>query len=67
MKSLIQGNGGFWYNVYKGAYGTLRYGMQYSYTYKNTWGGVNTNPGATTTAPKANESMAFTSLRYYLP
>lgn len=67
MKSVMQGTGGFWYNIYKGAYGSFRYGMQYSYTYKNTWGGVNTNAGATTTAPKANESMVLTSLRYYLP
>jgi hypothetical protein len=67
MKNLIQGTAGFWYNVYKGSYGTLRYGMQYSYTYKNTWAGVNANPGATTGAPKANENMAFTSIRYYIP
>ncbi len=67
MKSVMQATGGFWYNIYKGAYGSFRYGMQYSYTYKNTWGGVNTNAGATTTAPKANENMAFTSIRYYLP
>ena len=65
-KNLVQGTGGFWYNIYKGAYGTLRYGMQYSYTYKDTWRGT----GATATspnAPKANENMAFTSIRYYLP
>ncbi len=67
MKSVMQATGGFWYNIYKGAYGSFRYGMQYSYTYKNTWGGLNTNAGATTTAPKANESMVLTSIRYYLP
>ncbi len=67
MKNLMQGTTGGWYNFYKGAYGTLRFGVQYSYTYKNTWAGVNTNAGATTGAPKANENMAFTSLRYYIP
>ena len=66
-KNMLQGTGGFWYNFYKGSYGTLRYGMQYSYTYNNYWRGVNNTPGATTTAPKAIENMAFTSLRYYIP
>ncbi len=66
-KNMLQGSGGFWYNFYKGAYGTLRYGMQYSYTYNNYWRGVNNTPGATATAPKAIENMAFTSLRYYIP
>jgi hypothetical protein len=61
MKNLDQGITGFWYNFYKGGYGTLRYGMQYSYTHEATWA------GATGLAPKANENMAFTSLRYYLP
>jgi hypothetical protein len=59
-KSMIQGTAGFWYNVYKGAYGTLRAGGQYSYTYNNYW-------FATTGTPHANENMAFTSLRYYIP
>jgi hypothetical protein len=59
-KSMVQGTMGFWYNFYKGGYGTLRYGMQYSYTYNDFWRGVGG-------APRASDSMAFTSLRYYLP
>jgi hypothetical protein len=62
-KNMLQGSAGFWYNFYKGGYGTLRYGMQYSYTYNNYWRGVEAGHGA----PSASENMAFTSLRYYLP
>jgi hypothetical protein len=68
-KGLIQGNTGFWYNVYKGGYGTLRYGMQYSYTYKTAWravDGTSSTPNALG-APKTSESIVMTSIRYYLP
>jgi hypothetical protein len=60
MKNLVQGTTGFWYSFYKGGYGSLRYGMQYSYTYKNTWPGVGGSP-------KANESIVMSSFRYYIP
>ena len=61
MRNLVQGVAGFWYDLHKGNYGTLKYGMQYSYTHKQTWA------DATGLAPTANENMAFTSLRYVLP
>ena len=60
-KSILQGTTGFWYNMRKGPYGVLRYGMQYSWTYKTTWA------GAAGLAPKASDSMVFSSLRYVLP
>jgi hypothetical protein len=59
-KSLIQGTTGFWYNIYKGGYGTLRYGSQYSWTYKTTWAGVGG-------APKTSDNMVLTSFRYIIP
>ena len=61
MRNLVQGAAGFWYDLHKGNYGTLKYGMQYSYTHKSTWA------DASGLAPTANENMAFTSLRYVLP
>jgi hypothetical protein len=61
MRNLVQGVAGFWYDLHKGNYGTLKYGMQYSYTHKSTWA------DASGLAPTANENMAFTSLRYVLP
>jgi len=63
MRNLVQGVAGFWYELHKGNYGTLKYGMQYSYTHKQTW--ADATPAGL--APTANENMAFTSLRYVLP
>jgi len=69
FKNLYQGSTGFWYRFYKGAYGTLQYGMQASYTNKATWNGLNkTIPTAPTVAsPTANDTMVFTSFRYVVP
>ena len=39
-RALWQANLGFWYRFYKGAAGTVQWGLQYSYTSKNTWSGV---------------------------
>lgn len=64
FKNLLQGTTGFYYRMYKGSYGTLQYGLQYSYTHKGTWAGLN---GATPVSPKANESMVLTNFRYFLP
>jgi hypothetical protein len=60
-RSLYQGNAGFWYRFYKGTAGTFQWGMQYSYTSKNTWAA---NLGG---QPKAVENMVFSSIRYILP
>jgi len=60
-RALWQGTAGFWYRFYKGKVGTFQWGMQYSYTTKETWSDVNSY------APQAIENMAFTSFRYVLP
>lgn len=60
LKNLWQGTTGFWYRFYKGDKGTVQYGLQYSYTHKDTWTGVGG-------APKAFENIIMTSFRYYLP
>lgn len=69
FKNLYQGSAGFWYRFYKGAYGTLQYGMQASYTNKASWDGVNkTVPTSPTVAsPTGNNTMVFTSFRYIVP
>ena len=64
FKNLYQGNVGFWYRFYKGAYGTLQYGMQAAYTNKATWVGLS---GTTPASPTANDTMVYTSLRYVVP
>ena len=60
-RAFWQANLGFWYRFYKGAAGTVQWGMQYSYTSKNTWS------DAAGIQPQAIDNMIFTSFRYVLP
>ena len=60
-RAFWQANLGFWYRFYKGAAGTVQWGMQYSYTSKNSWA------GATGIQPQAIDNMVFSSFRYILP
>ncbi|MGB6325317.1 MAG: hypothetical protein WBG11_05950, partial [Methylocella sp.] len=57
-KLVRQITGGFWDDIYKGPFGRLAGGLQYSFTQKFGFAGV----GGT---PERNENMFFTSLRYY--
>ncbi len=60
-RAFWQANLGFWYRFYKGAAGTVQWGMQYSYTSKNSWA------GAGGIQPQAIDNMVFSSFRYVLP
>ncbi len=67
FKYLGQVAPGFWFRPYKGDYGILQFGMQYSYTKKIAWAGSNGAAGSPSLSPKGEEHMAFTSFRYYIP
>ena len=58
-KSIGQITGGFWDKVYQGPFGRVQFGIQYSYTQRNTFA------DAAGFAPKAAENMIFSSIRYY--
>jgi hypothetical protein len=49
---------GFWWKIYQGRFGSFRYGMQYSYTHLDSFAGIGGH------AP-TDDSMVFTSIRYY--
>jgi len=55
---ITQLAGGFWDKLYQGSYGSVRFGVQYSYTQLTAFTGVGGQP-------KTNDSMVFTSFRYY--
>jgi hypothetical protein len=57
-KSVGQITVGFWDTVAKGAYGMVKWGVQYSFTEDRGFAGV----GGT---PKADENVVMTSFRYY--
>ncbi|HVP65459.1 MAG TPA: hypothetical protein VMT82_11230 [candidate division Zixibacteria bacterium] len=50
----------FYYDLYKGPMGTLRYGVTYEYLTRATWSGVGG-------APKGNDSIGYTTMRYIFP
>jgi hypothetical protein len=60
-RQISELTGEFVYRFYNNPkFGRLQYAMQYSYLQRVGWAGVGG-------APKANNNMVFTSLRYYLP
>ena len=50
---------GMWWKAYQGKFGSFRFGMQYSYTKLYAF------TGATGLRPTTDDSMLFTSIRYY--
>ncbi len=59
---------GFWYNLYKGDYGRVRFGMQYEYFTLQAFAGA-TGPVTATSTPNQglnpNNQAVFFSFRYY--
>ncbi len=67
---VIQFTGGMWDKLYKGSFGEVRVGVQYSYTERFLFSGTaNANGIATAAAPmvaaRANDNTILTSFRYY--
>ncbi|MBN9588047.1 MAG: hypothetical protein J0G99_03475 [Alphaproteobacteria bacterium] len=58
LRAASQITGGFWWKLYNGKFGSFRYGMQYSYTHLTAFAGAGGKP-------QTDDSMIFTSLRYY--
>ncbi|HEX4271272.1 MAG TPA: hypothetical protein VHZ32_07785 [Rhizomicrobium sp.] len=58
LQSLDQATAGFWWKAYQGKFGNFRFGMQYSYTHLSAFAGVGGKP-------TTDDSMVFTSVRYY--
>jgi len=60
-RGVFEATGGFTYRVYNNPkIGRLQYQVQYSYLSKKTWAGLGG-------APRADNNMVFTSMRYYIP
>ena len=65
-KDVQEFSAGWWYNIYKGEKGNLRYGLQYARFQRDLWSGAGgtTNPGG---GAMGTDNMVWTSFRYYLP
>jgi hypothetical protein len=59
-RAMSQGIVGFWYRFYKGASGTVQWGMQFSHTNRDAWSGIGGQP-------RGADNMVFNSFRYILP
>ncbi|HKD47062.1 MAG TPA: hypothetical protein VKB67_05210 [Rhizomicrobium sp.] len=59
LQKESQVNGGFWWRIYQGRFGSFRFGAQYSYTKLKSFAGVGGVHAPT------DDSMFFTSIRYY--
>jgi hypothetical protein len=60
-RNLYDTTAGFWYRIWKGQFGTLQYGMQGEYFYRNTWSAIKGG------SPTGNDVVGLTSIRFYLP
>lgn len=65
-KDVQEFSAGWWYNIYKGEKGNLRYGIQYARFERDLWSGAGgtTNPDG---GAMGVDNMFWTSFRYYLP
>ena len=65
-KDVGEFSGGWWYQIYKGEKGNLRYGIQYARFERDLWSGAGgtANPGG---GAKGVDNMWWSSFRYYLP
>ena len=61
-KQVWQLTGGMWDKIYKGSFGEVRAGLQYSYTKRELFSSTFNN---TYQSPKQDEQTVLTSFRYY--
>jgi hypothetical protein len=59
-RDIAHGSAGVWYRLFKGPFGTLQYGAQYSFVQRSTWSAIGG-------APAGNENIAYSSFRIILP
>ncbi len=68
-KRIFQGTAGMWDKIYKGSFGEVRVGLQYSYTqrelFQGNGGTVGTPAAPLNFAPHQNDQLVLTSFRYY--
>lgn len=64
-EATLEGTIGFWDKVYEGAFGSLRFGLQYVYAEKQIFQGNANVASASLGSPWFNDQMVYASMRYY--
>ena len=59
-RNIYEATVGYWYRLFQGEYGRIEQGNQVVYVHRNLWSGIGT-------APRGDDIVAYTSLRFYLP
>lgn len=63
---IWQVSGGFWDKIYEGPYGSVRFGLQYSYTQRELFAGNGGLPaGGGSLGAKTSDDIVLSSLRFY--
>ena len=60
-RNLLNGKAIAYYDLFKGSFGTFRYGLEADYVERATWSGLNG------LAPRGNNKIGFTTIRWILP
>src|SRR5437870_12691452 len=66
-KTVWQLHPGFWYRFFQGRAGIAAVGLDYSYTHRQLWQGLNGAVGSSPLEPSGRENIVMASFRYYLP
>jgi hypothetical protein len=59
-RNILEETFGYWYTMYKGAFGSVQYGNQLVYFNRTLWSGI----GPT---PRGSDLAVFSTMRFYLP
>jgi len=59
-RNVYEATAGYWYRIYRGAFGRIEQGNQVAYIRRNLWSGIGT-------APQGSDIVIYTTLRFYLP
>jgi hypothetical protein len=59
-RSIYEATAGYWYRLYRGAFGRIEQGNQVVYLHRNLWSGIGS-------APQGGDVVVYTTLRFYLP
>jgi len=59
-RNVYDGTIGYWYRLYGGEFGSIKYGNQVVYVHRDLWSGI----GST---PQGSDLVIYSTLRFYLP
>jgi len=59
-RNISEGTIGYWYRLYGGEFGSIKYGNQVVYVRRGLWSGIGNTP-------EGSDVVVYSTLRFYLP